>query len=62
MAVEIDVHTDPYAVQTAVRQGIRTADPPDFPPRDWQVVSLALRDADGTVVGGLYGATMWSHD
>jgi hypothetical protein len=29
-----------------------------MPLRDWQGVSLALRDTD--VVGGLYGATMWS--
>jgi GNAT superfamily N-acetyltransferase len=30
------------------------------PARNWQVVSLALRDFDGVIVGGLYGATMWS--
>jgi hypothetical protein len=44
MAYEIDAHADPDAVKVAVRQGFRTADPPDVPPRDWQVVSLALRD------------------
>ena len=60
MAYEIDAHADPEAVQAAVRQGIRSADPPDVPSRDWQVVSLALCDADGAIVGGLYGATMWS--
>jgi ribosomal protein S18 acetylase RimI-like enzyme len=30
------------------------------PLRDWQTVALALRDADSVIVGGLYGATMWS--
>jgi GNAT superfamily N-acetyltransferase len=60
MTYEIDAHADPAVVHAAVRQGIRTADPPDVPSRDWQVVALALRDADSVIVGGLYGATMWS--
>jgi GNAT superfamily N-acetyltransferase len=60
MTYAIDAHADPDAVHAAVRQGIRSADPPDVPPRDWQIVSLALRDADGAIVGGLHGATMWS--
>ena len=47
------------AIFAAVRQGIRSVDPPDVGPRDWQPLNLALRARDGTVVGGLYGATMW---
>lgn len=47
-------------VPRAVRAGIRAADPPDVPKRDWEPICLALRDADGAVVGGLYGATAWS--
>ena len=60
MTYEIDAHAAPDAVQAAVRQGIRAADPADVPSRDWQVVSLALRSSDAAIVGGLYGATMWS--
>jgi GNAT superfamily N-acetyltransferase len=43
----------------AIRQGIRGADPADTGPRDWQALNLALRYRDGSLVGGLYGATMW---
>ncbi|MCW1923965.1 GNAT family N-acetyltransferase [Luteolibacter arcticus] len=42
-----------------VRKGIREADPAETGPRDWVPVTLALEDDDGTVIGGLYGATMW---
>ena len=47
------------AVSAEVRRGIREADPPTVPPRDWAVLCLSLRDAAGALVGGLYGATMW---
>ena len=46
-------------VFAAIRQGIRAADPPDVGARDWEPLCLSLRDADGTILGGLYGATMW---
>jgi GNAT superfamily N-acetyltransferase len=46
-------------VPRAVREGIRGADPADVPARDWEPICLALRDADGAIVGGVYGATMW---
>lgn len=35
-------------------------DPADVPARDWGPICLALRDADGAILGRLYGATMWS--
>jgi GNAT superfamily N-acetyltransferase len=44
----------------AVRQGIRASDPPDVGERDWRPLNLALRNAEGALVGGLYGATMWT--
>ena len=51
---------DGDAIPAAVRDGIRRGDPPDVGPRDYEPLVLALRDADGAVVGGAYGATMWS--
>jgi GNAT superfamily N-acetyltransferase len=42
-----------------VRRGIREADPPDVGPRDYVPLQVALRDADGALRGGAYGATMW---
>ena len=49
-------------VQEAVRRGIRGADPADVPPRqqDYAPLNLAVRDAGGAIVGGVYGLTMWS--
>ena len=47
-------------VPEAVRRGIREADPPDVPRRDWRALCLSLRGAGGEVVGGVYGATAWS--
>src|SRR5687768_17042879 len=47
-------------VPRAVRAGIRGADPADVPARDWEPLCLGLRDAQGAIVGGVYGATMWS--
>jgi GNAT superfamily N-acetyltransferase len=43
----------------AVRSGIRSADPPDVGTRDWRPLGLAFRAPDGTLLGGVYGATMW---
>lgn len=60
MSYRIDAEADSKALFDAVRQGIRQADPDGVRPRDWQVVSLALRDSRDAIVGGLYGATMWS--
>ncbi len=60
MIYELDAEADPGALPYAVRKGIREADPAGVRPRDWQSLALALRDPAGTVVGGLYGATMWS--
>jgi ribosomal protein S18 acetylase RimI-like enzyme len=41
-----------------VRAGIRRNDPPEVGPRDYVPLGIALR-ADGRLVGGVYGATMW---
>src|SRR5689334_20416515 len=51
--------TDFDALFAAVRRGIRDADPADVGPRDWQPLTLGLRGRDGSLVGGVYGATMW---
>jgi len=51
--------TDFDALFAAVRRGIRSADPDDVGPRDWQPLALGLRGRDGSLVGGVYGATMW---
>jgi GNAT superfamily N-acetyltransferase len=59
MEYELTEERDPETVPVAVRAGIRGADPPDVDPRDWRPLNLALRAPDGTIVGGLYGATMW---
>ncbi len=60
MSYHIDAAGDPDSLPQQVRQGIRQADPEDVGRRDWQTLNLALRSEDGLVVGGLYGATMWS--
>jgi GNAT superfamily N-acetyltransferase len=60
MSYEIDEKADADTLSAAVRQGIREADPRGAGCRDWQPLALALRAPDGTVVGGLYGATMWT--
>jgi GNAT superfamily N-acetyltransferase len=54
-----DVAEAVSGVAEAVRRGIREADPPSLRPRDWQPLCLALHDRDGTILGGVYGATMW---
>ena len=60
MDYEIDSEADVTAVQAAVREGLRSADPADVAPRDYESLCLALRSADGTLVGGLFGGTLWS--
>ena len=60
MIYEIDDKADAGTLPAEVRRGIGQADPRDVGPRDWQPITLALREQDGGVVGGLYGATMWS--
>jgi GNAT superfamily N-acetyltransferase len=60
MTYQLDIENDSAAIPDAVRSGIREADPIDVRPRDWQALSLALRDSQGTIVGGLYGNTLWS--
>src|SRR5262245_20438971 len=56
---QVAEEADGDALSAAVRQGIRTADPPDIGPREWQPVTLGLHASDGALVGGVYGATMW---
>ena len=60
MNYEIDDKADASTLPAEVRQGIREADPRDVGHRDWQPITIALRHSEGVVVGGLYGATMWS--
>jgi GNAT superfamily N-acetyltransferase len=60
MSYRLDPSADWGVLPETVRKGIREADPWDVGPRDWQTISLALRDSQGAVVAGLYGATMWS--
>ena len=59
MHYEITAEPQGGELAEAVRGGIRGADPADVGPRDWRPVSLALRDGEGRIVGGLYGATAW---
>jgi len=60
MTYQLDSAADWTALPNAIRKGIRESDPADVGSRNWQPISLALRDSQGAVVGGLYGATMWS--
>jgi hypothetical protein len=46
-------------VPAEVRRGIREADPPELGPRNWAPLCLSLRDVEGALAGGLYGATTW---
>jgi len=59
MSFRLHSPADSSELSALVRKGIREADPADVGPRDWVPVNLALEDDDGTVIGGLYGATMW---
>jgi GNAT superfamily N-acetyltransferase len=52
-------HDGGTGIDAEVRRGIREADPPDVGRRDWEPLGLALRDPNGSLHGGAYGATMW---
>lgn len=59
-ACELREDDDASLVQAAVRKGISGADPADVGRRDYQPLTLSVRTTDQAIVGGLYGATMWS--
>ena len=59
MPFEIIEEHESNDVPAEVRRGIREADPPDVGRRDWQPLCLSLRDGEGRIQGGVYGATMW---
>jgi GNAT superfamily N-acetyltransferase len=60
MAFEITEELDgDSSIDAEVRRGIRESDPPDVGSRDWAPLTLALRDDNGSLHGGAYGATMW---
>jgi len=59
MDYELSEEADVESLGAAVRRGIGDADPPDVGVRDWQPLALALRAPDASLVGGVYGATMW---
>lgn len=59
MSFQVHSPADGSELSALVRKGIREADPEDVGPRDWVPVNLALQSDDGTVIGGVYGATMW---
>jgi GNAT superfamily N-acetyltransferase len=52
-------HDRGTGIDAEVRRGIREADPPDVGRRDWEPLAVALRDGNGSLHGGAYGATMW---
>lgn len=60
MDYELREEEDAAMLGAAVRKGISDADPADAGRRDWQPMALSLRNTDGVIVGGVYGATMWS--
>jgi GNAT superfamily N-acetyltransferase len=60
MEFHIDEHADADSLPAKVRKGIRESDPHDVGDRDWKPINFALRSDDGSVVGGIYGATMWT--
>jgi GNAT superfamily N-acetyltransferase len=55
----IDEQADPDSLLAEVRKGIGESDPHDVGDRDWKPVNFALRSDDGSMVGGIHGATMW---
>ena len=59
MLYQLTEETDVESIAAPVRRGIRGADPPDVGPRDYQPLGVALRTPDGTLLGGVYGATIW---
>ena len=60
MTFHIDPLADADSLPPEVRKGIRESDPIELGKRDWMPIHLALKSEDGSVVGGLYGATMWT--
>jgi GNAT superfamily N-acetyltransferase len=58
-AIRLHSPVDGSELAALVRKGIREADLGDVGPRDWEPVTLALEDDEETIIGGLYGATMW---
>src|SRR5215203_4251172 len=60
MTYQLDPDADWTLLPDAVRKGIRESDPADVGSRNWQTISLSLRDSQGATVGRLYGVTMWS--
>lgn len=60
MEFHIDEQADADSLPAEVRKGIRESDPLDLGDRDWNPITIALRSDDGAVVGGIYGATMWT--
>jgi GNAT superfamily N-acetyltransferase len=60
MDYELQEEEDAAALGQAVRKGISDADHTDAGPRDWQPIAISLRSTEGKIVGGVYGATMWS--
>jgi GNAT superfamily N-acetyltransferase len=55
----VEVHETSSGIEAEIRRGIREADPPDVAARDYKPLCLAMREANGALRGGLYGATMW---
>ena len=55
----VEEHDAISTVGSAVRDGIRAADPLDVGTRHYEPLALALRNESGVVCGGAYGATMW---
>ncbi|MES2474827.1 MAG: GNAT family N-acetyltransferase [Verrucomicrobiota bacterium] len=60
MKFHIDEQADADSLPAEVRKGIRESDPHDVGQRDWKPINFALKSEDGSVVGGVYGATMWT--
>jgi GNAT superfamily N-acetyltransferase len=55
----IDEQADPDSLLAELQKGIGECDPHDVGDRDWKPVNFALRSDDGSMVGGIHGATMW---
>jgi GNAT superfamily N-acetyltransferase len=60
MEFHIDQQADSDSLPAEVRKGIRESDPREVGDRDWKPINYALRSENGSVVGGIYGATMWT--
>ena len=60
MDYRLQEEEDAMVVQASVRHGLRRADPVEVEPRNYQPLSLSLRNSEHAIVGGLFGGTMWS--